>query len=138
MTDESRTQAIPELLEARARGVVLDPALGAGNFGFDLARQQADIGLLPDTISSDLTAGGRTRVVYSLMECMGRFMAAGYTVEDMVVRATANAAKALNLQDEIGALKRRPRGRHHGARRQQRQVGASSTRSARSSPARRR
>jgi dihydroorotase len=105
MTDESRTQAIPKLLEARARGVVLDPALGAGNFGFDLARQQADIGLLPDTISSDLTAGGRTRVVYSLMECMGRFMAAGYTVEDMVVRATANAAKALNLQDESGALK---------------------------------
>jgi dihydroorotase len=105
MTDESRKQAIPELQEARNRGVVLDPALGAGNFGFDLARQQADIGLLPDTISSDLTAGGRTRVVYSLMECMGRFMAAGYTVEDMIVRATANAAKALGLQDEIGALK---------------------------------
>lgn len=105
MTDESRTVAVPELLEARARGVVLDPALGAGNFGFDLCRQQADIGLIPDTISSDLTQGGRTRVVYSLMECMGRFMAAGYEVKDMVRMATANAAKALNLQDEIGALK---------------------------------
>src|SRR5690606_31971713 len=77
MADEARTQPVPELQEARNRGVVLDPALGAGNFGFDLCRTQADMGLHPDTISSDLTAVGRTRVVYSLMECMGRFMAAG-------------------------------------------------------------
>jgi dihydroorotase len=104
MLDEARTKIVPELTEARARGVVLDPALGAGNFGIDVARQQADIGLHPDTISSDLTSGGRTRVVYSLMECMGRFMAAGYTVEDMVRMATVNAASALGMREEIGAL----------------------------------
>lgn len=105
MADEARSQPVPELLEARARGVVLDPALGAGNFGFDLCRTQADLGLIPDTISSDLTAGGRGRVVYSLLECMGRFMAAGYTVQDMVRMSTVNAARALGLQDEIGTLK---------------------------------
>ncbi len=104
MEDEARTKVLPQLQEARARGVVLDPALGAGNFGFDLARQQAELGLHPDTISSDLTAGGRTRIVYSLMECMGRFMAAGYTVEDMIRMSTVNAAKALGLEDELGAL----------------------------------
>ena len=105
MADEARTQPVPQLQEARNRGVVLDPALGAGNFGFDLCRTQAELGLHPDTISSDLTAGGRTRVVYSLMECMGRFMAAGYTVSDMVRMSTANAAKALGMQDQIGAIK---------------------------------
>lgn len=104
MVDEARTRLMPQLVEARQRGVVLDPALGGGNFGFDVARQQADLGLHPDTISSDLTAGGRTRVVYSLMECMGRFMAAGYTVPDMVRMATANAAKALGMQEHIGAI----------------------------------
>jgi dihydroorotase len=104
MVDEARSKTVPELQEARARGVVLDPALGAGNFGFDVARQQAEIGLHPDTISSDLTAGGRTRVVYSLMECMGRFMAAGYSFKDMVRMSTMNAAKALGMQDELGAL----------------------------------
>jgi dihydroorotase len=104
MEDEARTKPVPELQEARSRGVVLDPALGAGNFGIDIARQQAEIGLHPDTISSDLTAGGRTRVVYSLMECMGRFMAAGYSVKDMVRMSTANAAKALGMEGEIGAL----------------------------------
>jgi len=35
---------------------------------------------------------------------MGRFMAAGYTVEDMVRMATVNAASALGMADEIGAL----------------------------------
>jgi dihydroorotase len=104
MEDEARTRVLPQLQEARARGVVLDPALGAGNFGFDVARQQAELGLHPDTISSDLTAGGRGRIVYSLMECMGRFMAVGYTVEDMIRMSTVNAATALGLQDDLGAL----------------------------------
>jgi dihydroorotase len=104
MADEARTELIPELQEARSRGVILDPALGAGNFGIDVCRRQAELGLYPDTISSDLTAGGRGRVVYSLMECMGRFMAAGYTVSDMIRMSTVNAAKALGLQDEIGAI----------------------------------
>ncbi len=105
MADEARTQIIPELREARNRGVVLDPALGAGNFGFDIARTQADSGLIPDTISSDLTAGGRGRIVYSLMECMGRFMAVGYTLSDMIRMSTVNAAKALRLENELGAIK---------------------------------
>jgi len=104
MLDEARTQMLPELQEARARGVVLDPALGMGNFGYAVARQQADLGLHPDTISSDLTAGGRGRVVYSLLECMARFMAVGYTVADMVRMATVNAAAALGMAEELGAL----------------------------------
>jgi dihydroorotase len=104
MSDEARTTAVPELQEARARGVVLDPALGMGNFGYELARRQAEIGLHPDTISSDLTAGGRGRVVYSLLECMARFMAVGYTLGDMIRMSTVNAARALGMAGELGAL----------------------------------
>ncbi len=101
--DEAR-KPVPELREAKDRGVVLDPALGAGNFGYEIAREQAQLGVHPDTISSDLTGGGRRRIVYSLMECMGRFMAVGYTLADIVRMSTVNAAKALGLQDELGAL----------------------------------
>lgn len=104
MLDEARTRLLPELQEARDSGVVLDPALGAGNFGYEVAQRQAGLGLHPDTISSDLTAGGRMRVVYSLMECMARFMAVGYTVADMIRMATVNAAKALRMEHELGAL----------------------------------
>lgn len=92
----------PEVAEARTRGVVLDSALGRGNFGIEVARRQADIGLVPDTISSDLTAGGQT--FHSLLECMAKFMSIGYTLSDVVRAATANAAQALGLAGELGAI----------------------------------
>jgi dihydroorotase len=92
----------PEVLEARANGVILDSALGRGNFGIQVARRQAEIGLAPDTISSDLTAKGQS--FHSLLECMAKFMSVGYTLSDVVRATTANAATALRLQDEIGAI----------------------------------
>jgi dihydroorotase len=92
----------PEVAEARANGVVLDSALGRGNFGIEVARRQADLGLYPDTISSDLTAMGQT--FHSLLECMAKFMSIGYTLSDVIKATTANAAQALGLADEIGAI----------------------------------
>jgi dihydroorotase len=92
----------PEVGEARARGVVLDSALGRGNFGIEVARRQADLGLFPDTISSDLTALGQT--LHSLLECMAKFMSIGYTLSDVVKATTVSAASALGLAGEIGAI----------------------------------
>jgi dihydroorotase len=92
----------PEVAEARANGVVLDSALGRGNFGIEVARRQADLGLFPDTISSDLTAMGQT--FHSLLECMAKFMSIGYTLPDVIKATTANAAQALGRADEIGAI----------------------------------
>ncbi|MGI5132930.1 amidohydrolase family protein [Pseudonocardia sp. CA-107938] len=92
----------PLLTEARARGVVLDPALGMGNFGYAVAKEQAERGLLPDTISSDVTLGGQK--FHSLVECMAKFMAVGYTFRDVVAMTTGRAAAAVGLQDEVGAI----------------------------------
>jgi dihydroorotase len=92
----------PEVAQARANGVVLDSALGRGNFGIEVARRQADLGLYPDTISSDLTARGQT--FHSLLECMAKFMSIGYTLADVVKATTSNAAAALGLAGEIGAI----------------------------------
>lgn len=90
------------LTEARARGVVLDPALGMGNFGYEVAREQAQRGLLPDTISSDVTAGGQT--FHSLVECMAKFMAVGYSFADVVAMTTGKAAAAIGRGDDLGAI----------------------------------
>lgn len=92
----------PEVAEARANGVVLDSALGRGNFGIEVARRQADLGLFPDTISSDLTALGQT--FHSLLECMAKFMSIGYPLADVVRATTSSAARALGLAGEIGAI----------------------------------
>jgi dihydroorotase len=96
-------QELPEVREARERGVTLDSALGRGNFGINVARIQADLGLMPDTTSSDVTLGGRTRGV-GLLDSMSKFMAVGYTLTDVVRMASVNAAKAIGLADQVGAI----------------------------------
>jgi dihydroorotase len=96
-------QSVPELKEARANGVVLDSALGRGNFGYEVARRQAEMGLHPDTISSDLTAGGRTFGV-GLLDSMSKFLSLGYSLSDVVKMTTVNAARAIGLSDQIGAI----------------------------------
>jgi dihydroorotase len=100
---QAAKQSIPELQEARANGVVLDSALGRGNFGYEVARRQAEIGLHPDTISSDLTAGGRKFGV-GLLDSMSKFLSLGYSLSDVVRMTTTNAARAIGLSDQLGAI----------------------------------
>lgn len=95
-------QLDPLLKAARDRGVILDSALGMGNFGYQVAREQYERGLVPDTISSDLTLGGQA--FHSLMECMAKFMAIGYSLADVVRMTTVNAAAAAGLADTAGTL----------------------------------
>lgn len=90
------------LLDARSRGVVLDAALGKGNFGFDVAGKMREAGLAPDTISSDITGMGQT--FQSLMECMAKFLAVGYSVHDVIAMTTSQAAMAIGHADDLGAL----------------------------------
>ena len=98
----SGRQLDPLLQAARSRGVILDSALGMGNFGYQVAREQYERGLVPDTISSDLTLGGQG--FHSLMECMAKFMAIGYSLADVVRMTTVNAAAAAGLAQTAGAL----------------------------------
>ncbi|MFD0744673.1 amidohydrolase family protein [Phytohabitans flavus] len=90
------------LRQARSRGVVLDAALGRGNFGFEVACRQREAGLAPDTISTDLTSHGRD--FQSLVECMAKFMAVGYTLPEVVRMTTSGAAAAIGRSDHIGAI----------------------------------
>jgi dihydroorotase len=92
----------PELREARANGVVLDSALGRGHFGYEIACRQAQAGVMPDTISSDLSGMGQD--FHSLLECMSKFMAVGYSLSDVIRMTTVNPAKVNGLQDSLGAL----------------------------------
>ena len=97
-------RAVPELLAARERGVVLDSALGRLNFSFRAARALLDQGILPDTISSDMTGRGRGLIVYSLTECMSKFLALGFSLPQVVRMTTANSAAALGMSAALGSL----------------------------------
>jgi dihydroorotase len=100
---EAAQSVVPEVEEARANGVLIDSALGRGNFGIEVARRQAELGIRPDTTSSDLTAGGRTLGV-GLLDSMAKFMSIGYSLSDVVRMTTANAARGIGLADRLGAI----------------------------------
>ena len=97
-------RVIPEVLEAQERGVFLDTAHGRQNFSFRVARQALDQGVRPLSISTDMTPPGRRNTVHSLTEMLARFMALGFSLEDVIRMATANPASALGMQDALGSL----------------------------------
>jgi dihydroorotase len=100
---EAAKASLPELQEARNNGVTLDSALGRGNFGYEVARRQAEMGLQPDTTSSDLTGGGR-KLGVGLLDSMAKFMSLGYTLADVVRMTTTNAAKSIGMAATAGAI----------------------------------
>ena len=95
---------IPELRDAMRAGVILDPAHGRHNFKFDIARRQLDQGVIPDTISTDIGLTNWKATVHSMAETMSKFLAVGLSLEDVILRTTANPARALGMTDTLGAL----------------------------------
>lgn len=101
---DAKNKVIPEILEAQERGVFLDTAHGRQNFSFDVAKRAVDGGVRPLSISTDLTIPGRLNTVHSMTEMLSRFLALGYSLEDVVRMSTINPATAINMQDRLGTL----------------------------------
>ena len=97
-------RVIPEIIDAQERGVFLDTAHGRQNFSFDVAKAALDQGVEPRSISTDLTIPGRLATVHSLGEMLSRFMALGFSLQDVIRMATVNPASALDMDDELGSL----------------------------------
>jgi len=62
-------------------------------------------GILPTTLSTDLTAPSLTGPVYGLTVTMSKFMALGLDLKQVIEMTTINPAHALNTQDRRGSLK---------------------------------
>ena len=97
-------KVIPEILEAQERGVFMDTAYGRSNFSFDVARRALDQGVTPQSISTDVSVPGRKIAVHSMTEMLGRFLALGFSLEEVIRMTTANPAKALGMEDVLGSL----------------------------------
>jgi len=94
-----------EVLEARERGVLFDVGHGGGSFSFDLMEKSLAQGLRPDTISSDLHAFNIEGPVFDLATTLSKFLLLGFSLSEVIERATINAARAFNFGAEIGTLK---------------------------------
>ena len=95
---------LPALTDARDRGVVLDVGHSGADFRFAAARALLDLGVLPDTVSSDLNRFNEDGPVHSLIEVMSKVLALGVDLTDVIAMATITPARVLHLDDELGSL----------------------------------
>jgi len=98
-------QLLPAALAAKQRGVIFDVGHGGGSFDFTVAEVAIPAGCSPDTISSDIHVfSGNTPGVPYLPNVMGKFLAMGYSLEQVVTMTTIAPAKIINRAPKIGTL----------------------------------
>jgi dihydroorotase len=96
---------IPEVREARQRGVLFDVGHGQGSFSFEVMEKCMQDGFLPDTISTDLYSYSVNGPVYDLATTLSKYLLLGLNLHETIARCTVNAAPVFNFGAEIGTLK---------------------------------
>jgi dihydroorotase len=96
---------LPAALAAKQRGVMFDVGHGGGSFDFTVAEVAIPAGCPPDTISSDIHVfSGNSPGIPYLPNVMSKFMALGFSLEQVVAMATIAPAKIINRAPKIGTL----------------------------------
>lgn len=92
---------------AKEKGIIIDSGLaGHVHTDFSVLREALNLGLTPDTISTDITCksayvrGGK----YGMTMCMSIFKDLGMSEENIFRSVTSNAAKAVGIENEAGYL----------------------------------
>lgn len=87
------------------REVVLDVAPAQSHFSFKLAKIGLEQGIIPTTISSDITITNyRGPVLFSLPVVMSKFLALGLSLHQVIEKTTMNPAIVLNEEERRGSL----------------------------------
>ena len=96
---------LPAALAAKKRGVIFDIGHGGGSFDFTIAEAAMQQGAGPDTISSDIHVfSGNSPGMPYLTWVMSKFMALGFTLEQVVQMASATPARLINRMPMLGSL----------------------------------
>ena len=89
-------KVLPYLLEARARGIILDVGHGAGSFCFRNSVPAIAQGFYPDSISTDLHVLCMNMGMLDMVTTMSKFLVMGMPMQEVIRCSTINPA------DEIG------------------------------------
>ncbi len=96
---------VPEVSQARQRGVFFDVGHGCGSFSWDSARRAFEHHFYPDTISTDLHRYSVCDpLCVTLPQVMSKMLCIGMSLEDAVRKTTAIPARVLHREREIGTL----------------------------------
>ncbi|MFC1919890.1 amidohydrolase family protein [Chloroflexota bacterium] len=93
----------PEFKKAMQRGVLLDMCQGGSHWSFDVARKALEQGILPTTMSTDLSIYSIDDTPNVLMT-MSKFLAVGLSLEQLVEMTTINPARILGEEHNRGSL----------------------------------
>jgi len=96
---------LPQVWEARQRGVVFDSAHGRPHFSFVTAGRLLDQGFLPDAISTDLTNVSAKESVLDLPTTMTKWLALGMPLDEVIALVTYRPAQILGKADLFGSLR---------------------------------
>src|SRR2546423_6827183 len=96
---------LPAALAAKQRGVMFDVGHGGGSFDFTVAEAAIPAGCPPDTISADMhVVSGNSPGIPFLPNVMSKFMAMGFSLEQVVTLAGTAPALLINRAPKIGTL----------------------------------
>ena len=99
-------RVLPEIREARKRGILFDVGHGAGSFDFDVAAAAIADGFPPDTVSTDLQRRHiGMQPQHDLPLTMSKLHAAGMPMADVFAAVTHAAAMAMAMRrPHLGTL----------------------------------
>jgi dihydroorotase len=91
------------LRDARQRGVFFDVGHGGSSFRWAVGVPFMKAGFVPDSISTDLHVGSMNAGMKDMLNVMGKFVAMGMSLDDVILRSTWNPAKQIKLE-QLGNL----------------------------------
>src|SRR5215470_605540 len=98
-------RVLPEVLAARRRGIWFDFGNGvADHFNWDVVERAMKQGFAPDTISTDWNTMSRTTGVIDFPNVMSKFLMFGMSLDQVIARATVNAARVFDAFSDRGTL----------------------------------
>jgi len=93
----------PYVLEAKKKGVLFDVGHGGYGFWFSEAVPALQQGLAPNTFGSDLHRFSMNAGMKSMLNIMSKYLTMGMEINDIIQRATWNAATSIKRED-LGSL----------------------------------
>lgn len=85
------------MIAGRKKGIVFDVGHGGTSFRYSAAMPMMKAGFRPDSISTDLHTSSMNAAMKDMLNVMGKFMAMGESLVDVIAQATANPAHEIKM-----------------------------------------
>jgi dihydroorotase len=91
---------LPEIWEARERGVLFEIGHGRTQMNYDIARVALEAGFPPDLIGSDISKGNWQGPSFDLATVTSKLIALGMDADAAIAAMTSAPARVLGIEDE--------------------------------------